>query len=78
MLELAVSAGPTPGTRARTYEDRCNEQVHAGATDPAKHRGDVRGTGALTGQDGYTAVITFGALSPELKGKQVSLPFEQT
>lgn len=45
--------------------------VQGGLVDPAKHQGDVRGTVLLTGQDGYTAVLALGELSPEFEGKQV-------
>ena len=45
----------------------------AHAVDPTKHRDDVRQIVILTGQDGYTAVLALGEISPEFENKQVIL-----
>ena len=74
-LQVPVPAGAAPGARSRTFEGPLLWTVlaHAGAVDPTKHQSDVRGTVVLTGQDGYTAVLAMGELSPEFEGKQVIL-----
>jgi hypothetical protein len=71
--QVSVPAGTAPGARGRTFEGPLLWAVlaHAGAVDPSKHQGDVRGTVVLTGQDGYTAVQAMGELSPEFEGKPV-------
>ena len=72
-VRVSVPAGTAPGARGRTFEGPLLWTVlaHADAVDPSKHQGDVRGTVVLTGQDGYTAVLAVGELSPEFEGKQV-------
>jgi len=74
-VQVPVPAGTAPGARGRTFEGPLLWTVlaHAGAVDPTKHQGDVRGTVMLTGQDGYTAILALGELSPEFEGKQVIL-----
>jgi hypothetical protein len=44
---------------------------HTHAIDPAKFHDQVRQTILLTGQDGYTAVLALGEISPEFENKQV-------
>lgn len=72
-VQVSVPAGTAPGSRGHTFEGPLLWTVlaQAGAVDPAKFHGDVRGTVVLTGQDGYTAVLALGELSPEFEGKQV-------
>ena len=72
-VPVSVPAGTAPGARGRTFEGPLLWTVlaYAGAVDPSKHQGNVRGTVVLTGQDGYTAVLALGELSPEFEGKPV-------
>jgi hypothetical protein len=44
---------------------------HAHAIDPAKFHNQVRQMVLLTGQDGYTAVLAMGEISPEFENKKV-------
>jgi len=72
-VQLTVPAGTAPGARGRTFDGPLLWTVlaRAGAVDPSKHQGDVRGTVVLTGRDGYAAVLALGELSPEFERKQV-------
>lgn len=72
-VQVTVPAGTAPDARSRTFDGPLlwTVLIRAGAIDPSKHQGDVRGTVVLTGQDGYTAVLALGELSPEFEGKQV-------
>ena len=74
-VQVAVPAGAAPGARSHSFEGPLLWTVlaQAGAVDPAKHQEDVRGTVMLTGQDGYTAILALGELSPEFENKQVIL-----
>jgi DMSO/TMAO reductase YedYZ molybdopterin-dependent catalytic subunit len=74
-VQVTVPAGTAAGARDHTFEGPLLWTVlaQAGAVDPAKHQGDVRGTVMLTGRDGYTAVLALGELSPEFENKQVML-----
>lgn len=74
-VQVTVPAGAAPGARSHSFEGPLLWTVlaQAGAVDPAKFHGDVRSTVVLTGQDGYTAVLALGELSPEFENKQVIL-----
>lgn len=74
-VQVPVPASSVPGARGHSFEGPLLWTVlaQAGAVDPAKHQGDVRGTVTLIGQDGYTAVLALGELSPEFENKQVIL-----
>lgn len=44
-----------------------------GVIDPAMHKQQVRQIVAITGRDGYQAVLALGEIAPEFEGKQVIL-----
>ncbi|HEY0207031.1 MAG TPA: molybdopterin-dependent oxidoreductase, partial [Acetobacteraceae bacterium] len=73
LAALPSAQVPVPG--GRTFEGPLLWTVlaHAGAVDSTKHQGDVRGAVLLAGQDGYTAILALGELSPQFEGKQVIL-----
>jgi hypothetical protein len=63
----------TTGARPASFEGPLLWTVldHTHAIDTAKFHDQVRQTILLTGQDGYTAVIAMGEISPEFENKQV-------
>jgi DMSO/TMAO reductase YedYZ molybdopterin-dependent catalytic subunit len=75
MIQLNIGFATEHGPRQANFEGPLLWTVldHAHAIDPAKPRESVRQTILLTGQDGYTAVLAVGEISPEFENKQVIL-----
>jgi DMSO/TMAO reductase YedYZ molybdopterin-dependent catalytic subunit len=74
-IQLNMSFATEHGPRQAVFEGPLLWTVldHTHAVDPAHHRGDVRQIVLLTGQDGYTAVLALGEISPEFENKQIIL-----
>jgi len=72
---VKVSFGTEHGSRQASYEGPLLWTIlgRAGAIDPNKPRDNVRQTVLITGQDGYTAILALGEISPAFEGKQVIL-----
>ncbi len=71
----AVAFATEHGPRQARFEGPLLWSVldHAHAVTPGKAGGQVRRLVLLTGQDGYTAVLALGEVSPEFEGKPVLL-----
>jgi len=74
-IQLRVAFDTEHGPRQALFEGPLLWTVldHANAIDPAKPGAQVREMIALTGRDGYSAVLGLGEISPDFEGKQVIL-----
>jgi DMSO/TMAO reductase YedYZ molybdopterin-dependent catalytic subunit len=75
VIQLRVAFDTEHGPRQALFEGPLLWTVldHAHAIDPAKPSAQVREIIALTGRDGYSAVLGLGEISPDFEGKQVIL-----
>jgi hypothetical protein len=76
--EITFALGTKQSTKSRTYRGPLlwTLLLRYAAIDPTKPKPEVRQVIWVTGNDGYTAAIAMGEVSPNFEGKKVILADE--